>query len=136
MKSTRWTAIVLAAALSSCAALGGPRKLRGEADAAGAKGEVRFTRVDRSVTAIDLRVSGLPDPEKLNPPGYVYIAWVRADREAPPRNVGYLNIGPRRSGELRALTEHDCAELFVTAEGASDVESPTGPRLLWTSGRN
>lgn len=136
MKPNRWLAILLAAALSSCAALGGPRKLKAEADAAGAKGEVRFTRVDRSVTAIDLRVSGLPDPEKLSPPGYVYIAWVRAGREAPARNVGFLNLGPRRTAELRALTEEDCSELFVTAEGASDVETPTGPRLLWTRGRN
>jgi len=133
MKPNRWMAAILAGALSSCAALGGPRKLSREADVKGAVGVVRFTKVDRSVTAIDLRVRGLPDPEKLTPPGYVYIAWVRADREAPPRNVGYLNIGPRSTGELRALTEHDCAELFVTAEGSSDVERPSGPRLLWTN---
>lgn len=133
MKLNRCMAAVLAAALSSCAALGGPKKLSREADVAGAEGVVRFTKVDRSVTAIDLRVRGLPDPEKLTPPGYVYIAWVRAGREAPPRNVGYLNIGPRATGELRALTEHDCSELFVTAEGSSDVERPSGPRLLWTN---
>lgn len=133
MKPNRWLTVVLAAALPSCAALGAPRKLNREADVAGARGEVRFTKVDRSVTAIDLRVTGLPDPEKLTPPGYVYIAWVRAGREAPARNVGYLNLGPRSTGELRALTEHDCAELFVTAEGSSDVERPSGPRLLWTN---
>ncbi len=133
MRHARWTAVLLAGALSSCAALGGPRRLKGAGDTADARGEVQFRRVDRSVTAIDLRVTKLPDPEQLVPPGYVYVAWVRAGREAPAKNIGFLNNGPRSSFELRALTEHDCSELFVTAEAAGDAERPTGPRLLWTS---
>lgn len=132
MKNGRWTAALPALLLASCAAIGGPRRLTGAGEASAARGSVQFLTVERGVTSIDLSVRNLPDPELLNPPGYVYIAWVRAGREAPARNVGWLDRGPGRTLALRALTDYDVAELFVTAEAAGDAERPTGPRLLWT----
>lgn len=121
------------AALSSCAALGGGRTLAIGPDAPAAVGKVRFTRMAGSATAVDLRVRHLPPPERLDPPGYAYVAWVRAAREDPPLNLGGLVMRDDRSGELRALTELACTELFVTAEATSDAERPTGRRLLWAA---
>lgn len=126
------TAVV--AALSSCAARGGGRPLSLDPEVPWVEGAVDFTKLDGGGTAIELRVRNLMEPERLNPPGYAYIAWVQGARGDPPRNVGALRLGEDLSGELRTLTEHACSELFVTVEATGDAERPTGRRLFWASG--
>jgi hypothetical protein len=121
------------AALSSCAALGGGRSLSRGPDMPAAVGEVSFTRMGAGGTAVDLRVKHLNPPERLNPPGYTYVAWVRARRDEAPTNLGFLNMAPDLSGELRALAPVECSELFITAEATGDAERPTGRRLLWAA---
>lgn len=133
MRLSRCLSAAGVAVLSSCAALGGGRPLVAGPDAPAAEGEVSFTRLAGSGTAVELRVRHLPQPERLDPPGYTYVAWVRAGREEAPRNLGGLVFRDDRSAELRALTAQDCAELFVTAEATGDAERPTGRRLLWTA---
>lgn len=132
MRLIRFTIPLIAAALASCAAFGGDRRpLSRGPDVAPAEGEAVFTRVNAVATAIELRLKNLAEPERLNPPGYVYIAWVRAGREAEPRNVGRLIVSPDFTGELRALTDARWSELFVTVEATGDAERPTGRRLFW-----
>lgn len=122
-----------AAALASCSALGGGRALSRGPDVPAAEGEVSFRRMPGRVTAVELRVKNLREPELLSPPGYAYVAWVRARREDPPANLGLLNLRDDLSGELRATTPLACSELFITAEATADAERPTGRRLLWTA---
>lgn len=121
------------AALSSCAAFGGGRALSRGPELAAAEGEVSFTRVPAGGTAVDLRVKHLREPERLDPPGYAYVAWAQARRDEPPVNLGLLNMAPDMSGELRVMTEAPCTELFITAEASGDAERPTGRRLLWAA---
>lgn len=122
---------VAVAALSSCAALGGGRTLSLAPEIPWAEGAVKFTKIDGGGTAVELRVRNLMEPERLDPPGYAYVAWVRGAREDPPRNVGALSLSEDLSGELRTTTEHACSELFVTVEATGDAERPTGRRLFW-----
>lgn len=121
------------AALSSCAALGGGRSLSRGPELAAAEGEVSFTRMPGSGTAVDLRVKHLREPERLDPPGYAYVAWAQARSDEPPVNLGLLNMAPDLSGELRVMTEVPCTELFITAEASGDAERPSGRRLLWAA---
>ncbi|MBI2384772.1 MAG: hypothetical protein HYV14_02040 [Elusimicrobia bacterium] len=123
----------VAAALWSCASLGGGRSLSRGPELAAAEGEVSFTRVPGSGTAVDLRVKHLREPERLEPPAYAYVAWAQARGDEPPVNLGLLNVAPDLSGELRVLTATACAGLFVTAEASGDAERPTGRRLLWAA---
>lgn len=131
MAITRCMIAAAAAALTSCAALGGGRTLSRGPDLPAAEGEIRFRRMDARATGVELQVRHLKEPERLSPPGYAYVAWVRGARESPVRNLGGLVLRHDRSGELRALTEPGCSEVFVTVEATSDAERPSGRRLLW-----
>lgn len=133
MNSSRFVIAAAAAALSSCAGLFGGRPLSRGPDLPAAVGEVSFTRLAGSGTAVEVRVENLVEPDRLNPPGYAYVAWVRTGREGPPSNLGFLSLRGDSSGELRALTALDCSELFITAEATGDAERPTGRRLLWAA---
>lgn len=133
MIARRFVLAAAAAALSSCAGLGGGRPLSRGPELPAAAGEVRFTRLAGSGTAVSVRVENLAEPERLDPPGYAYVAWVRTGREDPPSNLGCLSMRGDFSGELRALTTVDCSELFITAEATGDAERPTGRRLLWAA---
>jgi hypothetical protein len=124
---------ILAAALSSCAAFGGGRAMSRGPEAAAAEGEVSFRKLPGRITAVEVRVKNLREPERLSPPGYAYVAWLRGRREDPPSNLGLLNMREDLSGELRATTPLTCSELFITAEATADAERPTGRRLLWTA---
>lgn len=126
MKASGWTVAALVAALSACAS-GGVRPLTRAAELATGEGEVVFGKSGDGGTSVGLRVRNLPEPERLEPPGYAYVAWAQDSAENPPRNLGALRGG----GELKSRTELESFELFITAEPAGDAERPTGRRLLW-----
>lgn len=126
-----WFAAVVAA-LSACAGrMGGGRPLSHGPDMPAAEGSVKIQAIQGGGASVSVRVKNLREPEELRPPGYAYVAWVQDGREAPPRNLGCLSVGDDLSGELRAVMESDCSDLFVTVEAIADAERPTGRRLLW-----
>ncbi|MCR4294772.1 MAG: hypothetical protein NUW21_04510 [Elusimicrobia bacterium] len=133
MNASGRTVAALVAALSSCAALGGGRPLSRGPELATGEGEVVFEKSGDGGTAVELSVRNLPEPEGLDPPGYAYVAWAQDSPENPPLNLGFLRMGDEAGGELKARTELDFFELFITAEPAGDVERPTGRRLMWAA---
>jgi hypothetical protein len=123
-------AVLCAGLLPGCAARGG--HLKGSALAGAADGFVRFTLTPADNLLISLSIKHLPDPEKLDPPAWAYVAWIRTSG-GPPLNLGPLNLGKDLNGELKTVTELREFELFVTAEPTAFVERPSGEPLLWTS---
>ncbi|HXS99664.1 MAG TPA: hypothetical protein VN915_03250 [Elusimicrobiota bacterium] len=121
---------VLAAAALSAACASAPR-LSSAPALSKAKGTVTFKPTLYKGTKITLRIENLKDPEKLDPPGYSYVAWVQSERESPPQNVGALVIDPDLNGALSTTTPLHEFEFFVTAETSSDAAQPTGPPLFW-----
>ncbi len=124
-------ALFAAGALSGCGAFGG--HLQSARRSAGAEGEVRFRRVSGNDVAIDLAVKHMKEPERLDPPAWAYVAWVRGSREEPAMNVGMISVAKDRTGELKAVTQLRRFEFFVTAEPSATVEEPSGEPLLWTN---
>ena len=121
--------ILLAAALAAACA-SAPR-LSSAPALSKAKGTVSFKSTLYKGTKIALRIENLKDPEKLDPPGYSYVAWVQSERESAPQNVGALVLDPDLNGVLRTTTPLHEFEFFVTAETSSDAAQPTGPPLFW-----
>lgn len=119
--------IAVAGALCGCF---GPR-LAKSPDLPQTEGKVRFHRTRDAQTRIDLKLKHLAQPEELTPPGYLYVAWVRGDKEALPQKVGSLEMDKDLKGELSALTPLNRFDLFVTAESSPEIENPTGLPLLW-----
>lgn len=121
---------VLAAAVLASACATAPR-LSSAPALSRAKGTVSFKPTLYKGTKIALRIENLKDPEKLDPPGYSYVAWVQSERESPPQNVGALVLDPDLNGVLKTATPLHEFEFFVTAETSSDAAEPTGPPLFW-----
>jgi hypothetical protein len=118
------------AALYGCApSLGG--HLNGSGAAGGAEGEVRFRLLPNDDIAIDLSIKHLRDPQRLEPPAWAYVAWIRSSQESPPLNLGTLTVSKDSSGELKTVTQLHAFDLFVTAEPAGTVEQPSGEPLFW-----
>jgi hypothetical protein len=122
-------AAVVAVTFGGCA--GAPR-LSSAPALSKAKGSVTFQPTLYSGTRISVRIENLKEPEKLDPPGYAYVAWVQNDREAPPQNVGALSLDVDLNGVLKTITPLHEFEFFVTVEPSSDASAPTGPPLFWT----
>lgn len=122
--------VVLVAAALAAACASAPR-LSSAPALSKAKGTVSFHPTLYKGTKISLRIENLKDPEKLDPPGYSYVAWVQSERESPPQNVGALSLDVDLNGVLQANTPLHEFEFFVTAETSSDAAQPTGPPLFW-----
>lgn len=133
MNARQRTVAALVATLSSCAAFGGGRPLSRGPELATGEGVVVFEKTGDGGTAVTLSVRNLPEPDRLDPPGYAYVAWAQDSPENAPLNIGSLRLGEEAGGELRARTELEYFELFITAEPAGDAERPTGRRLLWAA---
>jgi hypothetical protein len=123
-----WAAAVLAATFAGCAAA--PR-LSSAPALSKAKGTVDFEPSLYKGTKIYVRIENLKDPEKLDPPGYSYVAWVQNERESPPQNVGALALDGDLNGVLKTTTPLHEFEFFVTVETSSDASQPSGPPLFW-----
>ena len=100
-------------------------------DIPAAEGKVKFGNGDNGNTTIYLSVKYLADPQKLQPPASTYVAWVSESKGSPAQNIGALKVDNHHKGTLKTLTPLRAFQLFVTAEASSQVQAPTGSRLLW-----
>jgi hypothetical protein len=102
-------------------------------DLPAAQARVKFAKTDNGNISIYLMVKYMAEPHKLQPPASVYVAWVRADQDSTPQNVGAIKVNGHRNGDLKTDTPLQVFELFVTAENDGQVQTPTGQRLIWTN---
>ena len=123
-----WAVAVLAGALTGC--VSAPR-LSSAPTLSKAKGTVSFEPSLYKGTKISVHIENLKDPEKLDPPGYSYVAWVQNDRESPPQNVGALALDGDLNGVLKTTTPLHKNKNNETTETTNDATQPSGPPLFW-----
>jgi hypothetical protein len=102
-------------------------------DMPAAQGTVKFAKADNNNISIYLVVKYMTEPQKLQPAASVYVAWVRADKDAAAQNIGALEVNARRKGSLKTVTPLHAFELFVTAEANGQIQAPTGHRIVWAN---
>lgn len=129
------SALVGAGSFSGCALLGfGSRASMNTSPVIpAAEGSVKFGKAPNGNTSIDLTVKHLANPEKLTPPAHNYVVWLRANKDAAAQNIGALTVDKNLTGKLTTVAALHGFELFITAEGSGQVQSPTGQPLLWAS---
>jgi len=137
MRTSHSTLATVILALSACTACTLPTMFQHAStmsvspDVPAASGQVKFGKAGNGNTSIDLMVKYLADPQKLQPPAAVYVAWVSADKDSPAQNIGALMVNDQREGTLKTVTALHDFRLFVTAEAGGQVQTPTGTQLLW-----
>ena len=80
-------------------------------------------------TELRIHVRHLPPPSSLDPALRTFVVWVRPVGGAQYRNVGQIDIGANREGELRTTTPHPAFDVLVTAE-ASGAPSQPGAHVV------
>ncbi|MCR4297077.1 MAG: hypothetical protein NUW21_16215 [Elusimicrobia bacterium] len=127
------TFLIAAGAAAFAAGCAGTEKLSASPALPAAEGTLRCAKAVNDNTAIDLKVKHLASPDRLTPPAAVYVVWTKADKDAPPRNIGALEVDESLTGRLRTVTSLRRFELFVTGEATGQAPSPSGEPLLWAN---
>lgn len=101
-------------------------------DIPAAQAKVKFDKTNDGNISVNLAVKYLADPQKLQPPAAIYVVWVSSDKDSPAQNIGALKVDKDREGTLKSVTPLHAFQLFVTAEANGQIQTPAGPKLLWT----
>lgn len=109
----------------------GPEKLAASSALPAAEGTLTCAKAANDNTAVDLKVKHLANPDRLTPPAAVYVVWTKADKDAPPQNIGALKVDGDLTGRLETVTALRRFELFVTGEATGQAPAPSGEPLLW-----
>jgi hypothetical protein len=99
-----------------------------------AQGRVEISKADNDNTKMKLEVAHLADPQKLAAGATAYVVWIQSN-PGQAQNVGALAVGDNRQASLETVTPHRDFQLFVTAEPAATVATPTSERLLFATVR-
>lgn len=93
-------------------------------------GEVHATRTDNGNTRVDVAVSYLAPPQNVAPGANVYVVWAQGEGGASPVNIGALEVGKDRKGELQTLTPLQKFEIFVTPEAERNAKLPSNRPVM------
>jgi hypothetical protein len=77
---------------------------------------------------ISITAKNLASTDRLNPPQSVYIAWITTETEGI-RSIGRLTNKNAKTASIETLTPFAFTEIFITAEGQTDVSYPSGVEI-------
>lgn len=127
------TLLIAIGAFVFAAGCAGPERLSTSSSLPAAEGSLLCDKAANGNTGINLKVKHLANPDRLTPPATVYVVWTKTDKDAPPQNIGALEVDADLSGRLKTVTSQRRFELFVTGEATGQAPSPSGKPLLWAN---
>ncbi|MDF1570137.1 MAG: hypothetical protein P1P82_00760 [Bacteroidales bacterium] len=74
---------------------------------------------------ISITAKNLASADRLDPSQSVYVAWIVTNTEGT-KSIGRLTNKNAKTANLETLTPFAFNEIFITAEGLSDVSYPYG----------
>lgn len=103
----------------------------------GADGSVKVKKDKNNNYSIDLTVTHLADPKRLDPPKETYIVWMQTG-ETGTKNIGQLKtssslLSKTLKSSLRTVATAKPTGFFITAEDKADIQYPAGQVVLKTA---
>jgi uncharacterized protein YpmS len=103
-----------------------------------AVGHVKIKKDKNNNYALQITISNLASPERLQPTRRVYIVWAQ-DAENNNKNVGQITTSTQRlskalKASLAAVTTFKPVRVFITAEDDSNIQYP-GNQVVLTTGQ-
>jgi hypothetical protein len=110
----------------------GPRSIRLQTTPTvpAAEGTVEAKRGPNQNTAVSVEVRHLAKPQRIESGATTYVVWARPLQYGDVQNLGALKIDDELKGKLETVTPLQSFQLFITAEPAPTVSSPSGEPLL------
>ncbi|MBD2752878.1 hypothetical protein [Spirosoma validum] len=97
-----------------------------------ASGNVTVKKDKNKNYVINVSVSNLADPQKLDPAKSTYLVWTESKSD-PVQKLGKITpSGKALQGSLRATTTSEPTDVFITAEDNTDIQYPDGRIILTT----
>lgn len=102
-----------------------------------AEGYVEVEKDDNGNYEIDLEVTRLAEPERLNPAKKLYIVWVQTEKSGE-KNIGQLKtasgfLSNTLKSSLNTLTSFKPTGFLISAENDADVQQPGDQVVLRTA---
>jgi hypothetical protein len=100
-----------------------------------AVGTVKVKKDDNNNFTIQIKLSNLSDPSRLQPPMKTYVVWMESP-DARAKNIGQINsstslLSKRLTASFETVSSVKPTRLFITAEEDGSVQYP-GTQVLTT----
>lgn len=101
-----------------------------------AKGSAKISKDNNNNYAINVKVTNLAQPSRLQPKKELYVVWL-VTKNNVTKNIGQLNISSgfffsTLEGELNTVSSFKADHVFITAENTADLQYPMGTVVLTT----
>lgn len=101
-----------------------------------AQGFVKVKQDNNQNYAIDIELTNLAGPDRLQPPRKIYIVWMESN-EAAIRNIGQINsssnwLSSKLKASFETVSSNKPTRIFITAEDDSNVQYPGSTMVLST----
>jgi hypothetical protein len=97
-----------------------------------ARGEVVVKKDNNENYHIELQISFLAEPERLNPPKSTYVVWMLSE-DSNPINLGQIVGTSKLHVKFETVSSSKPKLIFVTAEDDPSVLYPGNMRVLETN---
>jgi hypothetical protein len=97
-----------------------------------ARGEVAVKKDNNENYHIELQISFLAEPERLNPPKSTYVVWMLSE-DSNPINLGQIVGTSKLHVKFETVSSSKPKLIFVTAEDDPSVLYPGNMRVLETN---
>ncbi|MES1160846.1 MAG: hypothetical protein ABUM51_08820, partial [Bacteroidota bacterium] len=103
-----------------------------------AVGRVKVKKDNNNNYVIDVKITHLASPKRLNPPKDLYVVWIETGNNGI-KNIGKIHsssgfLSQTLKGSLKAVTSFKPIKVFITAETDGDIHHPGIPVVLTTEG--
>ena len=103
----------------------------------GAGGTVKVKKDNNNNYTIQVDLSDLAEPGKLEPAMKAYVIWMETDQE-PVKNIGQINssssfLSKRLKASFETVSSIKPTRIFITAEDDGTIQYP-GTQILTTNG--
>ncbi|RZL68948.1 MAG: hypothetical protein EOO93_02955 [Pedobacter sp.] len=101
-----------------------------------AEGRVKVTKDDNNNFSLNIKVTNLAEPSRLQPKKEMYVVWLVTENNLT-KNIGQLNsstgfFSSLLEGELNTVSPFKPEYVFLTAEDNAGIQYPAGPTVLTT----
>jgi hypothetical protein len=102
----------------------------------GAEGTVKVKKDNNSNYTIQVELSNLAEPRKLEPAMKTYVIWMETEQE-PVKNIGQINssssfLSKRLKASFETVSSIKPTKIFITAEDDGTIQYP-GTQILTTA---
>jgi cell division protein FtsL len=97
-----------------------------------ARGDAKVKKDNNDNYNIEINISYLAEPERLNPPKKTYVVWMVANNNYP-QNIGQIVGTTKLHVKFETVSSSKPERIFITAEDDGSTQQPSNMKVLETS---